>query len=45
MKAHHKGAPPPYSKAAQDIRTQQRVVDSTRMALAQARRCEAETAV
>ena len=41
MKASWKGAPPPHSKAAQDIRAQQRVVDAARMALAQARRRQA----
>ena len=38
MKARWKGAPPPHSKAAQDIRQQRRLVDTARMALAQARR-------
>jgi hypothetical protein len=41
MLAHHKGAPPPHTKAAQDIRQQRHVVDAARMALAQARRREA----
>ncbi|MBS0641652.1 MAG: hypothetical protein JSS43_17455, partial [Proteobacteria bacterium] len=37
MKASYKGAPPPHSKAAQDIQRQQRVVDAARLKLAQAR--------
>jgi hypothetical protein len=42
MKAHHKGAPAPHTKAAQQIRDQQRVVDAARLTLAQARRRQAE---
>jgi hypothetical protein len=42
MKAHHKGAPAPHTKAAQQIRDQQRVVDAARLTLAQARRRLAE---
>ena len=38
MKAHHKGAPPPHSQAAQQIQAQQRVVDTARMKLEQTRR-------
>ncbi|MFO1023707.1 MAG: hypothetical protein U1E70_00870 [Acetobacteraceae bacterium] len=38
MRAHHKGAPPPHSQAAQQIRDQQRIVDAARMKLAQARK-------
>src|SRR3954453_4357934 len=45
MKARWKGAPPPHSKAAQDIKAQQRVVDTTRLALARARRHDAEALV
>jgi hypothetical protein len=41
MKAHHKGAPAPHSKAAQQIRDQQRVVDAARLTLAQARQRQA----
>lgn len=37
MMAHHKGAPSPHSKAAQDIQHQQRVADTVRLQLAQAR--------
>ncbi|MBS0640415.1 MAG: hypothetical protein JSS43_11120, partial [Proteobacteria bacterium] len=37
MKASYKGAPPPHSKAAQDIQRQQRVVDAARLKLVQAR--------
>jgi hypothetical protein len=44
MKSHHKGAPPPDSKAAQDIQAQQRVVETARMKLEQARRQPAESA-
>jgi hypothetical protein len=44
MKAAWKGAPPPHSKAAQEIRQQQRMVDAARMALVQVRRREAQTA-
>ncbi|MFL5287883.1 MAG: hypothetical protein ACJ8AW_44680 [Rhodopila sp.] len=44
MKAHHKGAPPPHTRAAQDIQAQQRAVDAARMALAQARIREAHAA-
>ncbi len=42
MKVHHKGAPPPHSQAAQQIQAQQRLVDTARMKLQQARRREAE---
>ncbi|HVZ09849.1 hypothetical protein [Rhodopila sp.] len=38
MKARYKGAPSPHSPAAQQIRAQQRIVDTTRMKLAQLRR-------
>lgn len=38
MNAHHKGAPPPHSQAAQQIEAQRRVVDAARMKLAQLRR-------
>ena len=41
MKSHHKGAPPPHSSAAQQIQAQQRVVDTARMKLEQARRLHA----
>ncbi|MFO1027840.1 MAG: hypothetical protein U1E70_21905 [Acetobacteraceae bacterium] len=37
MKAAYKGAPPPHSKAAQAIQQQQRLTDSARLKLAQAR--------
>ncbi len=36
MLAHHNGAPPPNSKAAQDIEAQKRAVDAARIALRQA---------
>jgi hypothetical protein len=42
MRDHCKGAPPPHSQAAQQIREQERAVNLARMALAQARRREAE---
>ncbi|MFL5252208.1 MAG: hypothetical protein ACJ8AI_04835 [Rhodopila sp.] len=45
MKAHHKGAPPPHTKAAQDIQHQQRIVDAARMALQQARCRQVQAAV
>jgi hypothetical protein len=38
MKAHHKGAPPPHSQAAQQIQAQQRLVDTARLRLQHARR-------
>ncbi len=38
MKAHHKGAPPPHSSAAQQIQAQQRQVENARLKLEQARR-------
>lgn len=38
MRAYHKGAPPPHSKAAQDIQAQRRVVDMARLKLQQTRR-------
>jgi hypothetical protein len=41
MQAYHKGAPPPHTKAAQDIQAQRRVVEAARMALTQARRRDA----
>jgi hypothetical protein len=41
MKAHHKGAPPPHSSAAQQIQAQQRVVETARLKLEQARRLQA----
>ena len=44
MQAHHKGAPPPHSKAAQDIQQQKRVVEMARMNLAQARKREQQAA-
>ena len=37
MKAHHKGAPPPHSQAAQQIQAQQRIVGTARLKLEQAR--------
>ena len=40
MKAHHKGAPPPHSTAAQQIQAQQRVVETARLKLQQARRIQ-----
>jgi outer membrane protein TolC len=40
MKAHHKGAPPPHSSAAQQIQAQQRVVETARLKLEQARRLQ-----
>jgi hypothetical protein len=42
MKAHHKGAPPPHSQAAQQIAAQHRAVEAARLVLAQARRRSAE---
>ncbi|HVZ10743.1 hypothetical protein [Rhodopila sp.] len=47
MKAHHKGAPPPHSQAAQQIKAQERVVNMARLSLEQARRGQAaaETAM
>lgn len=42
MKAHHKGAPPPHSHAAQQIQAQQRAVDTARMKLQQARKRDSE---
>lgn len=38
MQARYKGAPPPHSQAAQQIKTQQRVVDMARLKLEQVRR-------
>ncbi|MBS0641085.1 MAG: hypothetical protein U1E70_20955 [Acetobacteraceae bacterium] len=38
MKARFKGAPPPHSQAAQQIKAQQRIVDMARLKLDQARR-------
>jgi hypothetical protein len=38
MKAHHKGAPPPHSHAAQQIQAQQRLVDTARLKLQHTRR-------
>jgi hypothetical protein len=43
MKAHYKGAPPPHSSAAQQIQAQQRVVETARLKLQQARRAQAAT--
>jgi len=37
MRAHHKGAPPPHSPAAQQIQAQQRAVETARLKLQQAR--------
>jgi len=45
MKAHHKGAPPPHSPAAQQIQAQQRIVDTARMKLQQARKLAAAAAL
>ena len=44
MKAHHKGAPPPHSQAAQQIQAQQRIVDTARLKLEQARRQQSAAA-
>ncbi len=44
MKARHKGALAPYSKAAQDIRHQERAVQAARLKLQQARTRQATTA-
>ena len=44
MRAHHKGAPPPHSSAAQQIQAQQRVVETARMKLEQARRQHTQSA-
>jgi hypothetical protein len=44
MKAHHEVAPPRFSKAAQQIAAQQRVVDAAWMKLEQARKRQAEAA-
>ena len=44
MKAHHKGAPPPHSSAAQQIQAQQRVVETARLKLEQARRLQTQSA-
>lgn len=41
LKAHYKGAPPPHSKAAQDIQAQQRLVNMARIKLQQARQSHA----
>ncbi len=43
MKAHHKGAPPPHIGAAQQIQAQQRVAETARLKLEQARRLQAAT--
>ncbi len=43
MQAHHKGAPPPHSSAAQQIQAQQRVVETARLKLEQARRRQQAT--
>jgi hypothetical protein len=43
MQAHHKGAPPPHTKAAQQIQAQTRVVATARLTLEQARRQAAQT--
>jgi len=42
MKAQYKGAPPPHSQAAQQIQAQQRVVETARLKLQQARNRQAQ---